>query len=593
MTPKTPLDIDPGNIVDQLYDIAIDPTSLDQFVDAWNAAGLDASATRKTIESIDNFDAAYLAHLKRAGTFLARGDDADAGPDLAAILTPFRDLAAFIVDRKLSVVASNAGAQQAFGTLDDTSLGDMRLAPETIQALDEALTSLFNDAERPDRLLRLHDSGERGTALFQLRALSQTAKSHPQHALIVTTRYHWQAALGETLEDIFKLTTAEQGVVKALVEGMDTKAISIERGTSEGTVRGQIKSILSKMNSRNQSEVIRLVLSLRDVSQGVTQDPPLVKVPVPTTGRNWIADEVWKPFTTLTMPDGRKMDYHDMGPANGAPILFTHMGYCAVRWHAPMIRMAFEHGLRVIVPIRAGYGHSENLHPKADVMQSTRDDTRVLLDHLGLEKLPYACQGGDFLFSVDFAAHFPDRVTELIGMGARPPLLGDRHYAGMSKWHRFFLSTAKHAPHLLNFTFRAAIAMGRRLGTAEFFRQMNRSSAADMALLDDPEMLPVLIANGELAAGKATDMSRAYVMELIAGETDWSGLVEAAKDTPTWFMNGAEDPSTDIATISEYRETYPWIDIEVIPNAGQMLIFQHFKTIIPKLAAAAKRAQGG
>lgn len=166
MTPKTPLDIDPENIVDQLYDIAIDPNSLDPFVDAWNAAGLDASATRKTIETIDNFDAAYLAHLKRAGTFLARGDDTDAGPDLAAILTPFRDLAAFIVDRKLSVVASNAGAQQAFEMLDDTSLGDMRLAPDTIQALNEALTSLFNDAERPDRLLRLYDSGERGTALF-------------------------------------------------------------------------------------------------------------------------------------------------------------------------------------------------------------------------------------------------------------------------------------------------------------------------------------------------------------------------------------------------------------------------------------------
>lgn len=591
MPPSKPLDLDPENIVDQLYDIALDPNSLDPFIDAWNAAGLDASVTRKTIETIDNFDAAYHAHIKRAETFLKRGGDAAAEPDLAAILTPFRDLAAFIVDRKLTVVASNAGAQQAFGMMDNSALIDMPHAPETSTVLSTALTSLFNDWEQPDRLLRLDTSAEPGTALFQLRALSETATSRPEHALVVTTRYHWQAALGDTLEDIFQLTTAEQSVVKALVEGMDAKAIATERGTSEGTVRGQIKSILSKMNARSQSEVIRLVLSLRDVSQGATQEPPLAKVPTPVKGSDWISDQVWKPFTTLVMPDGRKMDYHEMGPANGAPILFTHMGYCAIRWNAPMINLAFEHGLRVIVPIRAGYGLSENLDPKADIMESTRNDTCVLLDHLGITKLPYACQGSDFLFSSDFAGHFPDRVTELIGMGARPPLQGDRHYAAMSKWHRFFLSTAKHAPHLLNFTTRAAIAMGKRLGPAEFFRQMNRSSPADLALLHNPETLPILIANGELAAGKNTDISKAYVMELLVSETDWSDIVVRAKGTPTWFMNGGQDPSTDIATISEYRETYPWIDIEVIPDAGQMLIFQHFENVIPKLAAAAKRAQ--
>jgi len=47
----------------------------------------------------------------------------------------------------------------------------------------------------------------------------------------------------------------------------------------------------------------------------------------------------------------------------------------------------------------------------------------------------------------------------------------------------------------------------------------------------------------------------------------------------------------DMASIAAYRETYPWIDIEVIPEAGQMMIYQHFDRIIPKLADAAKSAQ--
>jgi len=263
MIPKPPKDIDPGNIVDQLYDIALDPNSLDPFIDAWNAAGLDAQAARKTIETIDDFDAAYFAHLKRAGTFLDRAVDADAGPDLAAMLAPFDDLAAFIVDRKLTVVASNPGAQQAFGVVDGCELNDLSLSADMTDVLATTLGVVFAGTHQPDRLLRLDVPGERSAALCQIRALADTATRRAEHALIVTTRYHWQAALGQTLEEVFKLTVAEQGVVKAMVEGMDAKAISAERGTSEGTVRGQIKSILSKMNARNQSEVIRLVLSLR------------------------------------------------------------------------------------------------------------------------------------------------------------------------------------------------------------------------------------------------------------------------------------------------------------------------------------------
>ena len=80
-------------------------------------------------------------------------------------------------------------------------------------------------------------------------------------------------------------------------------------------------------------------------------------------------------------------------------------------------------------------------------------------------------------------------------------------------------------------------------------------------------------------------------MELLISETNWSDIVLAAKATPTWLVNGAEDPARDIAMIAENREAFPWIDIDVIPNGGQLLIFQHFKKIIPMLAAAANRAR--
>ncbi len=590
MTDGTPKEINPQKIVDQLYDIALDPQSLETFIDAWNEAGLDAQSARQTIDEINQFDIAHQAHLDRADTFLARGAATDEAPDLAHSLTPFNTLAAFIVDADLKVVASNAGAQQAFAIEDGARLNALHFQREALDAVNDALRAAFRSADTPDHLLKVALPAARGPALFQFRKLQGTDANARAHVLVVTTRYHWQAALGQTLEEVFGLTAAEQGVVRALVEGLDAKTISAERGTSEGTVRGQIKSILAKMNARTQSEVIRLVMSLRDFSNSPDPQSGDFETPPLTQGSDWLQAEVWKPFKTLTLPDGRRLDYHDMGPITGAPVLYSHMGYCMARWHEPMLRLAYRTGLRVICPIRAGYGHSDNLDPKADILGATRADTKALLDHLGIARLPYVTQGNDLLFAADFAKHFPDTISEIIGLCARPCLPGDRHYSGMGKWHRFFLSTAKHAPHLLKFTAKAAVTMAKRIGVKEMFRQMHQSSAADMSVLQDEALSTVLIANAELIAGKGTNVSQAYTMEILATEADWSNLIPAVRETPMWFINGAQDPSMDVPTIAEYREAYPWIDIEVIADAGQLLIYQHYETVIPKIAAAAKRA---
>ena len=186
--------INPDGIVDQLYDIALDPQSLEGFVDAWNEAGLDAQAARQTIESIDKFDTAYRAHLDRAETFLSRAADQDEAPDLAAILTPFNTLAAFIVDRNLQIVACNAGAQQAFGIEEGAQLTALNLPREALDIVDTGLRDVFRETDSPDRLMKIELSGRPGPALFQVRKLENARQQRAEHALVLTTRYHWQAA---------------------------------------------------------------------------------------------------------------------------------------------------------------------------------------------------------------------------------------------------------------------------------------------------------------------------------------------------------------------------------------------------------------
>lgn len=78
-----------------------------------------------------------------------------------------------------------------------------------------------------------------------------------------------------------------------------------------------------------------------------------------------------------------------------------------------------------------------------------------------------------------------------------------------------------------------------------------------------------------------------YLLKILA--SDWSDLMLKCSDTKISFVNGGMDPAVDVATIAEYREAYPWISIEVIPDAGQLMIFQHYDRLIPRIAEAAKR----
>lgn len=581
--------LDPNAIVDRLYDIALDPGALETFLDAWNGAGLDTQSARQTIEAIDAFDEKFSTHLKRAETFLNRGEAP--GPSLQGMIAPFENLAAMIVDRSLTVLACNAGATSSFKLRDGDTLDKLHASPASQSMLQDALKGLFSSATKPDRLIKLDVGPEEAQTLFQMRRLSEKDPSGNPLALIVTTQYHWQPALGHTLEEVFQLTSAEQGVVRALVEGSDAKKIAAERGTSEATVRSQIKSVLGKMNARSQSEVIRLVLSLRDVAQGNTASAEFAQNMPSDLAVDWLDAECWKPIQTLILPDGRKMDYLDFGPATGAPVLYSHMGYCLVRWTRPMIQLAFQLGLRIICPIRAGYGQSDNLERNADVLESTRADTLFLLSHLGIKRLPYLTQGNDLIFACDLARHHPDIVTEIIGICARPCLPGDQHYASMGKWHRFFLSTAKHAPQLLHFTVKAAMSMTRKIGAFEMFAHVNKDSPADMATVADPNIKRAFVACTDMIAGKSGDITKAYSKEIMRTEANWSDIVMAARATPTHFINGLQDPTMDVASISEYRDHYPWITIDAVPDAGQLLIYQRYEDVLPLAAKAAKEAQ--
>lgn len=565
-------------IVDRIYEIALEPSSLEEFIDFWHDTDLS--------EKFSDFDKSYKAHLERGETFLQRGEIAR--PDLMEYLQPYDNLAAFIVVGSLIVEASNSGAQSAFGVSSGDSLDQLNLPAEMRAALIRTTQDVLNRSEPSEKFLKTELATKGGAILFRIMRIAEALEDGPA-ALIVSTHFHWREKTGALLGSVFQLTGAEQNVVRLLIEGQDTKSIATTRNTSEGTVRGQIKSITGKMNLRSQKDIVRLVMALGEFPMGGAGKEAVDRAK-PELSKNWLETEVWKPFKSISLPDGRALTYHDMGPPTGDPVLFSHMGSCMARWSRSMIHLAFERNLRVICPIRAGYGYSDNLAPSADPFEAARNDTMFLLERLCIPQLPYVVQGSDFPFAADLIAKQPDIVSELIGIGGRPCLPGGLNVDGAGRWQKFFVSTARNSPHLVRFASKAVMAMCKRIGPEAMLRQLCKDSPSDLALLEREEMKQILVANIRLMAGEATNAARAFAMEYIAFQEDWSDSVMATRHIRVQIFLAEEDPTIDIGSISKLQEAYPWIEFEVVPEAGLALIYQKPEKLIPLMADAAKRA---
>jgi DNA-binding NarL/FixJ family response regulator len=471
----------PPDMTEKLYDIALDPEELSSFIETWNRNGFETGDLQSAVSEIQNFDEVFQSHIVRADRFLQRQTVDDIQSLLSEALDPFDTSIALILDEKLSIAVLNTPASTALGLQDGQGIDDFPLDPKDRIDLIAAVRQVFAKQSGDPVLLSFESPRTERQVIYHIKRLTHKASGAPTammpYALIATTDFYRPPILSTTLETVFGLSGAERGIVQALAEGGDVKQVAQTRGTSVETVRSQLRSILGKCKVRSQAELIRMVLSLREVVG--KRDPSGDAAPAPNSvpRTDWLEQEVTKPLSTMTTSDGRRMDYLDQGPRDGAPILLSHMGYGHMRFSKPMLKLAYRHGLRVIAPVRAGYGDSDNLKRKDDVLAKTRSDTLELLDLLGIARLPYAVQGNDLLFAVDLVAAHPGRITEIAGICARPNLPGDIHYAhGQLSKVLFVLSEIRAQSALFLNQSRLCLGAENRSRTDDALHQCQRAS---------------------------------------------------------------------------------------------------------------------
>lgn len=574
----TPVDCpENGGVIDRLYEVAVNPMRYEELLDHWEAmiAPQRAATANESGAPALGVDA-FTGHFLRADKVLDRFIAESQNDTPQAMIAQIRQTAALAVDKSLRLIAVNAAAAQVFGVTSGAHLRELPLVAGEAAMLTAQADRLINGNAHEPVILRLRMAETDRLMVVHLRFV--TPADQPPFVILLSSQVQWPAAFGDMLHTAFDLSPAEIEVVRALTLGQSLSDIADARGRSIDTIRAQLKSVMGKTETRSQSELVRLTLSTMDIAQ-FSED---AAAQTPETSQGFDTLEP-RPFQTMKTADGRRLDYLILGDPAGKPCFFFPLDYGLVRWPASAEAEAARRGIKVIVPVRPGYGQSTPLPKGVPYVVQLADDMRALLDHLGIERLPLVTLGGDSFIAIAFHAAYPERLTGLICCAGVLPLTRAEQYERMDKWHRFILAGARYTPHLLPFMVKAGFALARKLGKRGFVNAVYGKSPADVATFGIDEVYEAIVCGSEVALSEGHSAHDAFSREVIAHETtNWTAEVAALRGSvPVIFLNGSQDPQVPPATLAEYQSDHDWIDFRIYPDAGQLLFFLKWRDVLP------------
>ena len=129
--------------------------------------------------------------------------------------------------------------------------------------------------------------------------------------------------------------------------------------------------------------------------------------------------------TTLTLSDGRELEYLTGGDEHGFPLLYHSGTPSAAVAYAPLWRAAEEAGLHLVTYSRPGYGASTpRPDDSAPLMADDVTDSVLLLDALGLGDFVTLGWSGGGPRALGCAALLPDRCRAAVSLAGVAPADG-------------------------------------------------------------------------------------------------------------------------------------------------------------------------
>jgi pimeloyl-ACP methyl ester carboxylesterase len=286
-------------------------------------------------------------------------------------------------------------------------------------------------------------------------------------------------------------------------------------------------------------------------------------------------EDVRMASNVITLPDGRRLSWHEFGDAEGSPVIYTAGTPVSGLGGGSYDETARAAGLRWISPDKPGYGGSDYQRKRS--LTSWADDLAALAGHLGLDRLALAGESGGAPFTLAAAHQLAGRVR-IVGLIAAGGPAGPAERAGMKAGNRVMGWLARNAPALNT----APVAAMRRELASPARRE--RSLQREMAATPQAAHAGLRI-EYEAVADALRQGTRATVQELALINRPWPFSLSEVK-TQIHLWHGALDRNAPIAIARRLARELPDSTLHVSDSSGHDVGLDRSDEIMSVLASA-------
>jgi pimeloyl-ACP methyl ester carboxylesterase/DNA-binding CsgD family transcriptional regulator len=478
------------------------------------------------------------------------------------LLAGIRSAAMILSDRGV-VVAANRSAHALFGLCPSAHIRTMPFREGDLLELADRVSAAA--ATGLDELVQIRRTESNRTVAVHLRPIAGPKSA--RQVLAVSSEHLWTDDVSRVLSRAFGLSNAELGVLRLLAAGETVGEVASRTGRRVGTVRSQLHALLAKTGTRTQAELMRIAALLL-TSVPSFAEPIHSALTRPSARRNRV----------MHLSDGRRMDVVTYGHPTGRPLVWLQSTLGLHLLPVEAETNLAQRGIRVVVPIRAGYGESDPPPPDRDPFELAVVDTLDLVSRLRVDHITVVAPTDDIRIALMLAQADPARIEHIVGIGAGFPILTPAQYQRMHAVGRFFRACARHTPGTLPFIAKAFRAIMLRHGTEDFFRRTLRSIPGDERAFSNRDVADAVAAGFAYTFGTSATCEAAFCADLVRLHADWPpGLGDVR--CPVTLIHGEQDGNAPFETALEYCAMYPRWRYIGFPDEGQLVAYARWAEV--------------
>lgn len=277
---------------------------------------------------------------------------------------------------------------------------------------------------------------------------------------------------------------------------------------------------------------------------------------------------------TITVADGRRLGYAEMGDPTGLPVIYQHGWQYPRIWH-PDHDIARRAGVRLVALDRAGYGESTP-QPGRTITDSA-DDVAALADNLGIDRFAVLGWSLGGLHALAAAAAMPQRVTNVVVVGSLG-LIDEPGALRQLSWLTAMPRRLRHAPPLQRAWLRFQGGQAAKDPAAFVDGAIRFFAPPDQAAMRDPVFRPVIeesqsVAWADGVDGILTDYTTAAPLTFQVSH------VQQHVD----LVHGADDTIVQPVMARRLYELLPDARLQLIPEAGHFVVLTHWGQLMERV----------